>query len=47
MKKDVLVLRGIGSKYTVHLNMDTKDELEKVIEALRPLGYALRFPKGR
>lgn len=45
MTKEILILRGIGTKYAIHLNFNDMDDLNKVIEALKPLGYTFRFPR--
>lgn len=34
-------------RYAVHLTFKDEDELKKAVEALKPLGYSFRFPKGR
>ena len=44
-RTEVVVLNGLGSKYAVHLQFNTDEELQRVIEALRPLGYRFRFPR--
>lgn len=44
---EVLILQAISirHKYAIHLRFKNMDELRKVEEALKPLGYKFRFPR--
>lgn len=49
-KTEVLVfrklkLRGEGYDFTFSLSFSSEEELNRVKEALKPLGYTFRFPR--
>jgi len=47
--KEIVILHSfaVGCKHAIHLHFKDADELNKVVEALTPLGYTFRRPKGR
>lgn len=45
--KEILILPSVSreAKFSIRLNFESEEELNRVIEALRPLGYSFRKPE--